>query len=125
MNKPTYLDLFYSLGCRFIKNTPVKKFIKHITIFILSYQLIFTNSVSFFLMLFSLFLLNYIVLLRDILFIKRTIKNEIAISQNLIKGHSNKVKTINSYLKFGVFFSTFLMIIIIIYRYPLWISLFQ
>ncbi len=103
----------------------VKQILKQITIFILSYQLLFTNSISYFIMLFMLFLINYILLLRDIMFIYQKIKNEKINEPNEFSENFNKVKSINSYLLTGILLSTLVLIAIIIYRYPLWISLFK
>ena len=111
--------------CNMKNNQIVKQILKQIIIFILSYQLLFTNSISYFITLFILFLIHYILLLREIIFIHQTIKKEMITNPNVSSENFNKVKSINSYLSTGILLSTLVLIAIIIYRYPLWISLFK
>jgi hypothetical protein len=106
-------------------NQIVKQILKQIIIFILSYQLLFTNSISYFITLFILFLIHYILLLREIIFIHQTIKKEMITNPNVSSENFNKVKSINSYLSTGILLSTLVLIAIIIYRYPFWISVFK
>jgi len=106
-------------------NQIVKQILKQIIIFILSYQLLFTNSISYFITLFILFLIHYILLLREIIFIHQAIKKEMITNPNLFSENFNKVKSINSYLSTGILLSTLVLIAIIIYRYPFWISVFK
>ena len=106
-------------------NQIVKQILKQIIIFILSYQLLFTNSISYFITLFILFLIHYILLLRKIIFIHQTIKKEMITNPNVFSENFNKVKSINSYLSTGILLSTLVLIAIIIYRYPFWISVFK
>ena len=106
-------------------NQIIKQILKQITIFILSYQLLFTKSMSYFITLFVLFLINYIILLKEIIFIYKTIQNEKINEPNEFFENYNKVKSINSYLSTGILLSTLVLIAIIIYRYPFWISVFK
>jgi len=106
-------------------NQIIKQILKQITIFIMSYQLLFTKSMSYFITLFMLFLINYIILLREIIFIHQTIKKEMITNPNVFSENFNKVKSINSYLSTGILLSTLVLIAIIIYRYPFWISVFK
>jgi hypothetical protein len=106
-------------------NQIIKQILKQVIIFILSYQLLFTKSISYFMTLFVLFFINYIILLRDIILIYQTIKNEKINEPTEYSENFNKVKSINSYLSTGILLSTLVLIAIIIYRYPLWIRLFK
>lgn len=106
-------------------NQIIKQILKQVIIFILSYQLLFTKSISYFMTLFVLFFINYIILLRDIILIHQTIKNEKINEPTEYSENFNKVKSINAYLFTGILLSTLVLIAIIIYRYPFWISVFK
>jgi hypothetical protein len=72
-----------------------------------------------------LFLINYIILLKEIIFIHKTIQNEKINEPNEFFENYNKVKSINYYLSTGILLSTLVLIAIIIYRYPFWISVYK
>ncbi len=82
------------------KNKIIEQILKQVVIFILSYQLLFTNNSKNFIILFIIFLVYYILMIRNVLFIKASSNLE---NLDLHNELENEKRKLNSYFRKALF----------------------
>jgi uncharacterized membrane protein len=103
-------------------NKIIEQVLKQVVIFILSYQLLFTNNTRNFIILFIIFLVYYILMIRNVLFIKASSNLE---KMDVPNEFENEKRKLNSFFRQALFIYSFIIIAVIIFRYPFWIRLFR
>jgi len=104
------------------KNKIIEQILKQVVIFILSCQLLFTNNSKNFIILFIIFLVYYILMIRNVLYIKASSNLE---NLDLHNELENEKRKLNSYFRKALFIYSFIIIAVIIFRYPFWIRFFR
>lgn len=101
------------------KNSPYEV-IANTIYFLSAYLLITTTNKAFFALLFAIYLIKYITVLKKAVALYFTVMNEKFTSLSNSALDKKAAIRVNRYLIAGASFWTFFLLFIIIYRYPMW-----